>query len=182
MARSKIDVAAEVKALNDLPREQLVAGWVAIYGCPPPPAVSGKLLLNANAWHLQAKRLGGLKPETRRLLKRAVAEVRAKMIENAVAPRASTGVSNSQSDSWRNDQRGAFIEKPEMPLTASTRQAAAPVERRTISPGARLIRDWNGRTHIVDVIEHGFIFEEASYRSLSAIARKITGAQWSGPR
>ena len=52
----------------------------------------------------------------------------------------------------------------------------------TVKPGTRLIRDWNGRSHVVEAIEKGFIWEGQTYRSLSAIARAITGARWSGPR
>lgn len=51
-----------------------------------------------------------------------------------------------------------------------------------LCPGTRLIREWNGKTHIVEVIEKGFLWQGSSYRSLSAIARAITGARWSGPR
>jgi hypothetical protein len=51
-----------------------------------------------------------------------------------------------------------------------------------IRPGARLIREWNGRTHTVTVEEDGFSYAGQNYRSLSAIAREITGARWSGPR
>ena len=51
-----------------------------------------------------------------------------------------------------------------------------------ISPGARLVREWNGRTHTVTVQEEGFTYAGRSYRSLTAIAREITGAHWSGPR
>lgn len=51
-----------------------------------------------------------------------------------------------------------------------------------LQPGARLIRDWNGSTHTVDVTEDGFVWNDERYRSLSAIARAITGARWSGPR
>jgi hypothetical protein len=51
-----------------------------------------------------------------------------------------------------------------------------------IRAGARLIREWNGRAHTVTVEEDGFSYAGQSYRSLSAIARKITGARWSGPR
>jgi hypothetical protein len=51
-----------------------------------------------------------------------------------------------------------------------------------IKPGARLIREWHGRTHSVCVTETGFEFEGKIYRSLTKIARDITGAQWSGPR
>lgn len=51
-----------------------------------------------------------------------------------------------------------------------------------LSPGARLIRDWHGQTHTVDVKEGGFRYDGQDYRSLSQIAREITGARWSGPR
>lgn len=47
------------------------------------------------------------------------------------------------------------------------------------TPGARLIREWNGRTHFVDVIEGGYVFEAKVYPSLTAIAGKITGTQGS---
>jgi hypothetical protein len=51
-----------------------------------------------------------------------------------------------------------------------------------LRPGGRLIREWNGVTHAVDVIESGFIWDGQRHSSLSAIARAITGARWSGPR
>ena len=51
-----------------------------------------------------------------------------------------------------------------------------------LTPGTRLVREWNGRTHHVDVIANGFVWNGARHRSLSAIAREITGVRWSGPR
>ena len=51
-----------------------------------------------------------------------------------------------------------------------------------IKPGSRLIREWNGKTYVVEVIKGGFVWQEQQYKSLSAIARAITGARWSGPR
>lgn len=51
-----------------------------------------------------------------------------------------------------------------------------------LKTGGRLLREWNGTTHVVDVVEGGFIWNGQRYRSLSAIARAITGAHWSGPR
>ncbi|MEM6464262.1 MAG: DUF2924 domain-containing protein [Pseudomonadota bacterium] len=64
---------------------------------------------------------------------------------------------------------------------ANTR-ARPKVASSPLTPGTRLIRQWHGRNHSVDVIEEGFVFEGRTYRSLSAIAREITGARWSGPR
>ncbi|TMV08063.1 DUF2924 domain-containing protein [Ruegeria sediminis] len=51
-----------------------------------------------------------------------------------------------------------------------------------LKPGGRLLREWNGVTHVVDVTAAGFAWNGRAYRSLSAIAREITGAHWSGPR
>lgn len=51
-----------------------------------------------------------------------------------------------------------------------------------LKPGARLIREWHGRTHSVIVLDDAFEFEGRRYRSLTQIAREITGAHWSGPR
>ena len=51
-----------------------------------------------------------------------------------------------------------------------------------MSPGARLLREWNGRTHEVEVLPDGYLWRGRRFRSLSAVAREITGARWSGPR
>ena len=51
-----------------------------------------------------------------------------------------------------------------------------------LTPGAKLMRDWNGRSYTVSVIEEGFVYQDKVWPSLSAIARDITGAHWSGPR
>jgi hypothetical protein len=50
-----------------------------------------------------------------------------------------------------------------------------------LKPGTRLMREWQGRTYDVLVLDDGFSWQNAHYRSLSAIARKITGTAWSGP-
>ncbi len=51
-----------------------------------------------------------------------------------------------------------------------------------LQSGARLVREWNGVNHVVEVIEGGYVLNGDRHRSLSAIARAITGARWSGPR
>lgn len=48
--------------------------------------------------------------------------------------------------------------------------------------GGRLLREWNGVTHVVEVTGAGYRWQGRDWRSLSAIARAITGAHWSGPR
>jgi Protein of unknown function (DUF2924) len=53
---------------------------------------------------------------------------------------------------------------------------------RRLSQGSKLLREWNGRTHYVDVVQGGFVWNGSKHQSLSAIAKEITGAHWSGPR
>lgn len=65
-------------------------------------------------------------------------------------------------------------------LRTSGRVVATP--SLSLKPGARLIREWGGRTHTVTVTEDGFEYGGMSYPSLTTIARTITGAHWSGPR
>ena len=60
--------------------------------------------------------------------------------------------------------------------------AAQRRSRRRLKPGTRLVREWHGIVHVVEAKEHGFVWQGRSYASLSAIARAITGANWSGPR
>lgn len=64
------------------------------------------------------------------------------------------------------------------------RGIAAPTlpRRGPILPGTRFVREWNGKTIAVQVTEKGFEWDGDTYRSLSEIARKVTGAHWSGPR
>jgi len=49
-------------------------------------------------------------------------------------------------------------------------------------PGTRLIREWQGKTFEVTVMDRGYAYRGSRYESLSEIAREITGARWSGPR
>ena len=51
----------------------------------------------------------------------------------------------------------------------------------TLSPGTRLLREWQGATHQITVLTKGFEYQGQTYSSLSAIARAITGTAWSGP-
>ena len=50
------------------------------------------------------------------------------------------------------------------------------------SRGTRLIRAWHGTVHEIEVLEDGYLWRGERHRSLSAIARAITGTRWSGPR
>jgi hypothetical protein len=61
------------------------------------------------------------------------------------------------------------------------RASTVPIARPRIKTGTRLFREWRGHTHEVFVTESGYEYRGTDYRSLSEIARKITGTRWSGP-
>jgi len=58
----------------------------------------------------------------------------------------------------------------------------APTPRAKLSAGARLVREWNGQTILVEVLDEGFRYKDQTWNSLSETARHVTGTQWSGPR
>ena len=53
-------------------------------------------------------------------------------------------------------------------------------ESEILDDSARLIRDWQGTEHVVTVTSDGFDWQGRPYKSLSAIARAITGTRWNG--
>ena len=82
---------------------------------------------------------------------------------------------------------GGLSKATERQLAAVTKQLAADSDsvlspQLRLRPGARLAREWRGRTHTVVVTEDGFEYAGESYSSLTKIAHRITGAHWSGPR
>lgn len=55
-------------------------------------------------------------------------------------------------------------------------------DSRNPSPGTKLIREWDGAEHTVTVLGDGYAWEGRRYRSLSAVAKAITGTSWNGFR
>lgn len=78
-------------------------------------------------------------------------------------------------------QLGGLAASTRRKLESHRRAGAKPAPQIHVS-GTKLVREWNGVSHVVEVEEEGFQWQGKHYRSLSAIAREITGARWSGPR
>jgi hypothetical protein len=51
-----------------------------------------------------------------------------------------------------------------------------------LRPGTVLIREWDGAPQRVMVLADGFAWNGSTYKSLSQVARAITGTRWNGPR
>ena len=57
-----------------------------------------------------------------------------------------------------------------------------PFPDRSLKPGTLLRREWQGVLHTVEALNEGFAWSGATYKSLSEVARAITGTRWNGPR
>lgn len=63
-----------------------------------------------------------------------------------------------------------------------TQLAGARTTTRDVQPGMRLVREWNGKLHVVTVGEDNIVrWNDKEWNSLSEVARAITGTRWSGP-
>ena len=82
---------------------------------------------------------------------------------------------------WRiqADVRGGIAPETRRPLQRKSRLRAEGLE---LGIGARLTRQWQGRTHEVIVVADGFHWDGRLHKSLSAVATAIAGTRWNGPR
>ena len=148
------NVASEIAALPRLRVSELRAKFADLFG-EPTPSHNKVWLIKRIAWRLQALAEGDL---TERARTRA-AELVAAADLRLSAPRAD----QTQSDP-------APKQAPTLRMPADER----------LRPGTILTRRYKGRTLEVEVLEHGFAFDGQVYRSLSAIAKAVTGSYCSG--
>lgn len=74
------------------------------------------------------------------------------------------------------------LTKSELDQLARLASGAARPKSPRAAQGTRFLREWNGVTHVVERAEAGYLWNGGIHASLSAIAKAITGAHWSGPR
>lgn len=67
-------------------------------------------------------------------------------------------------------------------LQSDPNDTASPRPRPALRSGTILVREWQGTTHHVTIVDEGFVWNGQTHRSLSRIARTITGTKWNGPR
>lgn len=148
----QIDVAAELEALKQLDLHELRVRWRKLCRGPVPNHISRPLLLRIVAYKLQAWVHGDLDAETARYLKE---------ITKARAKRLRAG-----------EKRKAKQPSSVPPVPPSLGFKA----------GTLIGREFNGAMHRVTIVEDGFSWNGETYKSLSEIARIITGTRWNGPR
>ena len=142
----------DMGAIPALSRGDLLIQWGMLFGTPPHKMISTRLLVRAVAHAAQVEQYGGLSKRKQKELSQ-----------------------------FATAKDGATAQ----PGRSGQASVAARIHFSGSKPpraGARLIREWNGKSHVVEVLDKGFAWHGKTYRSLSAIATSITGCRWSGPR
>ena len=144
-------------------RSDLILRWRRTFGTSPPKHTSTAFLRKVLAHQAQLDANVDVPKRARNVLNAALRSGQASM-SSAAAPNLT--------------DPSCSLDLPDPP----SRQQATNRLPIILSPGVQLVREWNGRTWQVDVLDDGFTCRGKHYRSLSAIARMITGTRWSGPR
>jgi hypothetical protein len=171
MTRSQVDI--DLDQLPRMPLTRLRVLWAEQIGKAKPP-VQKRLLIRELAWRLQERTHGGVDAETARLLQSAMRAVgQARRDRDADARAAAQPTATNASEAAGPTRAPA----PPRVKRSGQRPAALP-------PSSRMVRLWGGVSHEVTVLDGGkrYRYREHEYRSLSEIARIITGTHWSGPR
>ncbi len=155
MRGTSLELADQLATIPSLTVSELVERWREL-GLGEPPRLLLPLLQRLLAQLLQEQVYGGLSATAVRQLEAAASAAATDTAKGALA-----GSSTASQQLWRSP---------------------SPSRQVTLKAGTRLVREWNGRTISVEVVDDHFVWNDATYRSLSEIARAVTGARWSGPR
>jgi hypothetical protein len=150
--------AIDLARLPKMRTEQLRALYIEHFGRTPP--VHRNLLIRELAWRTQEERNGGFDAQTRKLLQAAM--------------RSATSVEGKRVS---DDGPAAVINRAPKRRRKPSTSPALPV-------ATRLVREWGGQRHEVTVVENGkaYRYRDRTYRSLTQLAREITGTHQSGLR
>jgi len=85
---------------------------------------------------------------------------------------------------WRMQEKafGGHDKATQRLLAAYRRNKPGDVRAARLKAGTVLVREFGGCRHTVTIVPDGFVWQENTYSSLTAIARIITGSNWNGPR
>ena len=86
-----------------------------------------------------------------------------------------------QEKAFRSLSAGARNRLRQLAKGFADNSAEVELHKPTLKPGTRLVREWRGEVHLVNVEANGYEYKGGRYKSLSQIARLITGTRWSGP-
>jgi len=165
----KLNLAKELATLEKMTVGQLQQRYAEVFG----ETVRSRhkhYLIRRLAWRLQANAEGGL---SERALRRA--EELADVADVRVTPPRWAAVGKSQRSADGNAVRVPVSATPVANRLATT-------DPRLPSPGGQITRKYKGRTIAVTILGDGFEYKGERYRSLTAVAKAITGSHMNGFR
>ena len=143
-------------------------GWAELFGTAAPTRTP-MLIEQALGWKKQVLQHGDIAAPVRRDLNVALGNMRSGRAKRSLGPFeqhalcAGTGDGADNSDSLLGDG-----------------SAALPTASSQLLVGARLLKAYGGRSHVVEVTADGMLYEGQLFGSLSAVAKAITGTHWNG--
>jgi hypothetical protein len=143
---------AAIMALKSASLEEIKAKYAEIFGQECPSTTNKIFIWKKIAYRLQENFYGGLSETTQSRIN--------ELIE-------------------RYDPVNNKSMRPVVPSEPGKKQTAGR-DRRLPIPGAIIKKEYKGRVYEVTVLENGFQYEGKTYKTLSAIAKVITGAHWNG--
>ncbi len=176
-------LAAEINALGEMTYADLRLAWRRLYRVHPPKKLSRDLLVFWIKHSIPGRRSSNVcesRTQTQRYLVLwpfilGVPNECVRTLELGVAWKMQERVLGGLSAATKR-------QLAELARSMATKSDLAKARTVTLRPGARLVRDWGGETHEILIVEDGFLWRGKTWRSLSAIAREMTGTHWSGPR
>ena len=147
-------ITKQIEVLRDMTVAELRERYAEVFG-EPTTSRHKDFLRKRIAWRLQANEYGGLSERAMRRAKELANEADLRLL----APKG---------------DRGNAIGRTVVGKLSPTH------DRRLPMPGAVLTREYRGRTIAVTVLDEGFEFEGTVYRSLTAVAKAVTGSHWNG--
>jgi hypothetical protein len=154
----KLNIAKEVKNLKQMSIAELVEKYCEVFSEEPRSHHNKAFLWKRIAWRMQAMEYGDLSEK---------AKLKAQEIANDADLRIRAP---------KETFKGAADVSERTTVTAFSPS----VDRRLPMPGTVLTRKYKGEIIRVTVLDKGFEYEGEVYKSLSAVARAVTGSHWNG--
>ena len=149
-----LNIGKEIAALRRMTPKQLRARYAEVFG-EPTRSSNKQQLVKRIGWRLQSEAEGGLSERARHRAEQLARDADVRLTAPKTPPSPTTGTTKTGK------------------LTSTSNNGLPP-------PGTVLTRSYKGRTLEVAVLENGFEYEGEVYRSLSAVAKGITGSHCSG--
>ena len=149
-----LNIGKEIRALKRMTVADLRRRYAEVFG-ESTTSRHKQFLIRRIVWRLQANQEGGLSERARRRAMELAADSDVRLTAPRTKPSLPGGVARVGAIQITQDHR--------LPM-----------------PGAIITRRYKGETIEVRVLPHGFEYDGEVYRTLSAVARKVTGAHWNG--